>query len=101
MARSKFTVDKVLDAVFDDGFDLSEGESSDKEDREELYAYLDDPVLRSEIEELTWDLVDEDEGDLDDFSDDGNAVFSYTDIQEPLGATTIHSDASNSSLHEA
>ena len=86
MAKRKFTVDKALDAVFDNDFGLSEGESSDKEDGEEAFAYFGDPVfLCSEIEELTWDLDDEDEGDLHDFSDDGIAVFSYTNSEELLG----------------
>ena len=53
----KFTIE-ALDAVFDNDFSLSEGEPSDKEDGALCLLRW---VGCSEIEELTLDLVDEDE----------------------------------------
>ena len=54
MARRRFDVDEVLDAVFDNDFGLSDGESSADEDGDGIYAYLGDPVVdRSSISALT------------------------------------------------
>ncbi len=54
MARQVFGVDDVLEAVFNDDFGLSDGESSAGEEGEDVYAYLGDPVLdRGQIRDLT------------------------------------------------
>ena len=45
MATRKLTVDDVLETICDDEFGLSEGESSDEECGEDLYAYLGEPVV--------------------------------------------------------
>ena len=70
MATRRFTVDEALEAVFDDDFGLSDGESSEEEEGDDLYALLGDPVVRrSDIDALTHDLVD---GDVDGYGD-GNS----------------------------
>ena len=65
MARRRFDVDEVLDAIFDNDFGLSDGESSADEDGDGIYAYLGDPVVdRSSISSptsrTTIDGVDDD-----------------------------------------
>ena len=67
MATRRFTVEEALDAVLDDNFSLSDGQSSEEEEGDDLYAVLGEPVIcRSDIDALTRDLVvDDDDGDSD------------------------------------
>ena len=49
---ARFTVDEVLDAVFDDDFGLSDGDSS--EEGEDIYSYIGEPVLsRANLEKVS------------------------------------------------
>ena len=58
MATKRLTVDDVLETIFDDEFGLSDGESSDEECGEDLYAYLGESVVsRSDVDALTRAIV--------------------------------------------
>ena len=86
-----------MEAILDDDFGLSDGDSSDEEEGEDYYAYLGEPVVPpSYIEALTHDAVSGD--DVDD--DDGNDARSSgsflpnldpsdgsSDKEDPLGLT--------------
>ena len=67
MATRRFTVEKALDAVFDNDFSLSDDESSEEEEEvDDLYALLGEPVIRtSDIDALASDCGVGD-GDSDD-----------------------------------
>ena len=75
MARRLLTVDDVLETILDDGFSLSEGESSDEECGDDLYAYLGEPVVTiSDLDALTRAIVDNvDGGGNDGENDDGDS----------------------------
>ena len=107
-ATRRYTVDEVLDAVFDDDFGLSDGRSS--EEGEDLYAMLGDPiVLCSDTDALTDKHVDSgvdgtsgDDSDGDSggryrADDDTGALHSPTDPEDPLDSMVIDDDAGNSS----
>ena len=42
---SRYTIDEALEAILDDDFGLSDGDSSDEEG-EDIYCYVGEPVLR-------------------------------------------------------
>ena len=42
---SRYTIDEALEAILDDDFGLSDGDSSDEEG-EDIYGYVGEPVLR-------------------------------------------------------
>lgn len=95
MARQRFDVDEVLDAIFDSDFGLSEGESSADEDGEDFYAYLGDPVVgRASIsaltDRLTIDAMDVDTAVDDNADDDGHT----SEGDEPTAEEEIELDLS-------
>ena len=109
MATRRLTVDEALDAVFDDDFGLSDGESSEEEG-DDLYALLGEPVVRrSDIDALTRDLVDDDDGSTNDDDNDGDSddgdrasdgfgdVLSVSDPKDPLGSDMVDGDVGRSS----
>ena len=92
MATLRFTGEEATDAVFDNDFSLSEGESSEEGDN--LYALLGEAVIRrSDIEALTCDLVVSN-GDSDSISNSNDIgdrasnnpgdVPLFTDSEDPL-----------------
>ena len=112
MATKRY-VDEALEAILDDDFGLSDGDSSDEEEGEDYYAYLGEPVVPpSDIEALTHDVV----SGFNVNDDDGNDAHSSggflpeldpsdgsSDEENPLGLTGTCSDhdcASRSDLHE-
>ena len=105
MATRRFTVDEALEAVFDDDFGLSDGESSEEEEGDDLYALLGDPIVRrSDIDALTRDLVDGDgDGDSDGDNDGGDRasdgsgdVLSLADPEDPFVSMMMDEDVGSS-----
>ena len=99
MARRRFDVDEVLDAVFDSDFGLSEGESSADEDGEDFYAYLGDPVVgRASIsaltDRLTIDAMDantavDDNADNDGHTSEGDEPTAEEELELDLGEPEV------------
>jgi len=46
MASSRVLAEDLIQAVFDDDFELEDDEDSENEDTDDIYGYLGDPVLR-------------------------------------------------------
>ena len=70
MATKGYNVDEALEAILDDDFGLSDGDSSDEEEGKDYYACLGEPVVPpSDIEALTHNIVSEDKVDDDDGDD--------------------------------
>ena len=86
MATWRFTVEEALDAVFDDNFSLSDGESSEEEEGGDLYALLGEPVIRrSDIDALTRDLVVSDDDGNDDGNSDGDGDIDGNNDSDSVG----------------
>ena len=54
---SRYTIEAALEAIFDDDFRLSDGDSSD-EDSDDIYGYVREPVLRgADVRDLGESIV--------------------------------------------
>ena len=94
MSNRRFTVEVALDTFLDNDFSLSDGESSEEEEGDNLHALLGEPVVRRrDSDALTRDLVvgddnDHSDGDCNDVgdgvSDSPSDVPSFTDPVDPL-----------------
>lgn len=82
---TRFTVNEVLEAIFDDEFGLSDGEPSDEEG-EGICGYLGEPVLhRAEVEELGEAIVG---GPIDDHHEDGIDLGNPGDVRNHCASYT-------------
>ena len=68
MASSRVLAEDLIEAVFDDDFELEDEEDSENDSDDDIYSYLGDPVLRHS------DLMAATLGELDDGSEHSELI---------------------------
>ena len=104
---SRYTIEEALEAILDDDFGLSDGETSD-EDGEDIYHYVGEPVLRRiDVQDLGDSIVGSHLVDLGEDADDSRYLLDVSEQNEPdissdsLSNEHERSDDVQSSVHES
>ena len=97
---SRYTIDEALEAILDDDFGLSDGDSSDEEG-EDIYCYVGEPVLRrADVDILGGSIADSllvDREDDSEVSEENGRTIS----SDPLATEHEHSGDNQSSADES
>lgn len=101
---SRYTIDEALEAILDDDFGLSDGDSSDEEG-EDIYCYVGEPVLRrADVDILGGSIADgllvDREDDSEVSEENGRTISSDPPATEHEHSGDNQSSADESASHD-